>query len=238
MRRKIFLSVALIFFVAILSGCGSAVKEAAKNVGKGAVKTVQKAPRFVKDQAVDMAVEVAVDEMTDKPGGRQAAPSNSRIPSAKPSTVTKAGALVTGGALAAEEIFSEDKQQNHAEDFSPKTNPEDDARQAFLNYHAAITDGNYRAAYETLSYKQRERVGDFDSYVAGFANTISSEVTDITLRSSDADTYTFDYVLTARDRHGKGIKVATFTGQVTMAKDNGRWYVRYAKSAKTDERYE
>ena len=113
------------------------------------------------------------------------------------------------------------------------------ARQTFMDYHKAITDKNYREAYEILSYKQRERVGDFDSYVAGFANTISSEVSDLNLVSSDEDSCTFDYTITARDGYQGGkIKVQTFKGQVTMAKDKGRWYIRIAKSDKVDERIE
>ena len=112
------------------------------------------------------------------------------------------------------------------------------AEQAFRNYHRAITNGNYREAYNTLSIAQRQRVGDFNSYVKGFSNTISSEVTDMRLVSSDEDSVTFDYTITVRDRYQGRVKVMTFRGQVTMAKDKGRWYVRYAKSSKTNEWYE
>lgn len=113
------------------------------------------------------------------------------------------------------------------------------ARQTFLDYHQAITDKNYRAAYEMLSYKQRERVGDFDSFVAGFANTISNEVSELNLVSSDEDSCTFDYTITARDRYQGGkVKVQTFRGQVTMAKDKGRWFIRHAKSNKVNESIE
>ncbi|MBQ4403780.1 MAG: hypothetical protein II857_05160 [Selenomonadaceae bacterium] len=130
---------------------------------------------------------------------------------------------------------------NGIEIAEPETTADDanDAKQTFINYHRAITEKNYRAAYETLSYKQRERVGDFNSYVAGFKDTISSEVSDIKLVSSDEDSQTFDYTLTARDRYHDGrIKIQVFNGQVTMAKDKGRWYVRHAKSTKIDERIE
>lgn len=113
------------------------------------------------------------------------------------------------------------------------------AEQAFRNYHRAITDGNYRKAYEILSYKQREKMGSLDSYIAGYKDTISSEVTDIRMVSSDIDVATFDYTLKARDRaQGNKVKVATFKGQVTMAKDGGKWYVRTAQSKKVDEHYE
>ena len=90
-----------------------------------------------------------------------------------------------------------------------------------------------------MSYAQKERVGDFNSYSEGYVNTISSEVSDIKLKSSEGDSYTFDYTLTARDRNrGGGVKVQTFDGQVTMAKDSGRWYIRHARSSKTGERIE
>ncbi|MBQ6132048.1 MAG: hypothetical protein IJL12_06870 [Selenomonadaceae bacterium] len=113
------------------------------------------------------------------------------------------------------------------------------ARQTFLDYHKAISDKNYRAAYEMLSYKQRERVGNFDSYVAGFVNTISSDVSELNLVSSDEDSCTFDYTIIARDRYPGGkIKVQTFRGQVTLAKDNGRWFIRLAKSNKVNESIE
>ena len=113
------------------------------------------------------------------------------------------------------------------------------AEQAFINYHKAVTAKNYREAYETLSYKQRERRGDFDTFVKGFADTISSEVTDLKLVSSDDDSRTFNYTLTARDRaQGNRVKVMTFKGQVVMAKDKGRWYIRSAQSDKVNERYE
>ena len=112
------------------------------------------------------------------------------------------------------------------------------AEQTFRAYHKAITNRDYRTAYEILSYKQREVMGDFDSYVEGFVNTISSEVVDMRLVSSDGDSCTFNYTLKARDRYQGKVKVMTFEGQVTMAKDKGRWYVRRAQSSKVNEAIE
>lgn len=128
---------------------------------------------------------------------------------------------------------------NHGEEIAD-TAPDNvaDAKQAFINYHKNITNGNYRAAYDILSNAQKQRVGNFDSYKAGFVDTISSDVTEIKLMTSDEDSCTFDYVLTARDRHRGGVKVQVFSGQVTMAKDGGRWYVRQAASQKISEHYE
>ena len=118
----------------------------------------------------------------------------------------------------------------------PPPDNSEEAKKAFINYHKAITNRDYRTAYETLSYKQRERVGDFDSYVAGYKDTLSSEVSSMKLLSSEDDAYTFEYLLTARDRYtGDNVKVQTFKGEVTMAKDKGKWFVRYAKSEKINE---
>ncbi len=115
----------------------------------------------------------------------------------------------------------------------------DSAKQAFINYHKAITNKNYRAAYETFSHNQREAMGSFDSYVSGFSDTISSEVTDIKLVSSDENSCTFDYTLTARDRYqGNRIKVQIFKGQVVMIKDSGNWYIRQSQASKVNEKYE
>lgn len=127
----------------------------------------------------------------------------------------------------------------HTESQSQAADNSSSAEKTFINYHKAITDGNYREAYEMLSYAQRDRMGSYDSYVTGFKDTISSEVTDLKLVSSDEDTCTFNYTLTARDHYqGNRVKIQTFEGQVTMAKDDGRWYVREAKSSKVNERYE
>ncbi len=115
---------------------------------------------------------------------------------------------------------------------------DDSAEETFRNYYRAITDGNYREAYDTLSNEQKQRMGDFNSYVSGFSTTISGEVIDLRLVSSDEDSRTYDYTVKARDRDRGKIKVSIFKGQVTMAKDRGRWFVRYARSNKTDDWYE
>ena len=124
-----------------------------------------------------------------------------------------------------------------------KSEPESDnitaARQAFINYHRAITNKDYREAYEILSFEQRKRFGEFNSYVTGFENTISSEVSDLDLVSADSDSCTFNYTLTARDRYQGGkVKIQIFKGQVTLAKDNGKWFIRHAQSNKVNERIE
>ena len=124
----------------------------------------------------------------------------------------------------------------------PKSEPtpvnadEQDARRAFINYHNNITHQNYSGAYEALTEAQQQRVGDLKSYSAGYVDTISSSVDDLTLVSSADNSFTFNYRLVARDRYQGGkVKVQTFDGQVTLVKRDGRWMIDEARSKKIDE---
>ena len=313
---KILFCVLMIFFVAVMSGCGSAIKGAVKSAGKTVGKTTQKVARNA-DTALDV-YEVYSDLNSPSGSSGNNRTTNTPARGGKGSTVARAGAAMVGGAAVANELLSDHwirDLNNDAYVWNPE--PQDGesvrwsggvvneegtlyaqgrgtltwykdgqviqtdegsfdhgrhngefkhtfksgrveysnwdhgqeiplgssgsgggAEQAFRDYHRAITNGNYREAYDTLSYAQKERVGDFNSYVAGYSNTISSEVTDMRLISSDGDSSTFDYTVIARDRYPNRVKVMTFRGQVTMAKDKGRWFVRHAKSNKTDEWYE
>lgn len=128
---------------------------------------------------------------------------------------------------------------NHGEEIPlpPSANSaEDEARQAFIEYHQAITNKDYNSAYATLTTEQKQRVGDFNSYSAGYTDTLSSEVSNLSTVNSSADSATFDYRLTARDKmSGSRVKVQIFDGQVTLVKIDGHWYISNAKSRKVDE---
>lgn len=128
---------------------------------------------------------------------------------------------------------------NHGEeiqsDKAPTKSAEEDARQAFIHYHQAITDQNYSEAYSMLSSEQKQRVGDFNSYSSGYTNTISSTVEDLTLVTSDTNSFTFKYKLVARDKQENSIKAQLFNGQVTMIFKDNRWVIASARSQKSDE---
>lgn len=112
---------------------------------------------------------------------------------------------------------------------------EEDARQAFIHYHQAITDGNYSEAYSMLSSEQKQYVGNFNSYSSGYVNTISSTVEDLTLVTSDTNSFTFNYKLVARDQQENSVKAQLFNGQVTMILQDNRWVIANARSQKSDE---
>ena len=128
---------------------------------------------------------------------------------------------------------------NHGEEIplnGSSTSADDQARRTFLDYHQAITEKNYVQAYATLMPEQKERVGDFNSYSAGYANTLSSEVSRLSTVNATDNSVTFDYELTARDRvQGNKVKVQKFNGQATLINVGGNWFIQNAKSAKVDE---
>lgn len=131
---------------------------------------------------------------------------------------------------------------NHGEEIPlpPSANSaEDEARQAFVEYHRAITNKDYNSAYATLTTEQKQRVGNFNSYSAGYTDTLSSEVSNLSTVSVSDDAVTFNYRLTARDKTSdKRVKVQIFDGQVTLVKIDGRWYISNAKSHRTNEHFE
>lgn len=112
----------------------------------------------------------------------------------------------------------------------------DEARTTFIEYHQAITDRDYSRAYSMLASEQKQHVGDFNSYAAGYSNTLESAITDISAVSASDESVTFNYQLTARDSiAGDKVKIQIFEGQVTLVKLDGRWYIYNAKSRKVDE---
>ena len=133
---------------------------------------------------------------------------------------------------------------NHGEEIAlnnaPTSSAENEARQAFINYHRAITAENYNEAYSMLTEEQKQRVGDFRKYASGYIDTVSSEVSDISKISVSDNSVTFNYRLKARDWFSDSdkIKVQIFDGQVTLIKIDNRWYINNAKSSKVNEWYE
>ena len=177
--------------------------------------------------AKEVVVDAAVDAVTGNGqpnNNRSTNQTPARTPASKSSKFAGAVAMVASGAVVDNEISS---------------SPESEARQAFVNYHQAITDKNYRAAYETLTDEHRSYVGDFNSYSAGYSDTLTSEVSKLSTVSVSDSSVTFDYELTARDKiQGNKVKVQRFNGQVTLVKVGGRWLIDYAKSRKIDEHIE
>lgn len=117
-----------------------------------------------------------------------------------------------------------------------ESDPYNGARETFLEYHKFITERKYDNAYDILSPKQKERHGNFNDFVNGYKNTISSEVERLGVRSIDGKSVSIEYTLIARDRQNSDkVKIQTFRGEAILVYRDSRWFIDYAKSSKVSE---
>ena len=107
---------------------------------------------------------------------------------------------------------------------------------AFVNYHKAITRGDFVTAFSIMSSDQQSRMGpSLRDFSNGYKSTISSEITNLELVSSSSDFVVMKYVLDARDKIGGGTLYQQFAGEVEMAKIDGEWKIYSTKSKKIKE---
>lgn len=100
------------------------------------------------------------------------------------------------------------------------------ARNVFLDYHKAISNHNFNAAYSDLSQEMQANSGDVSAFSKGFETTLSSNVSHLHVVSVYPTSITFAYELEAEDR-GPGLSRQTqrFNGTVTMIVENGQWKI-------------
>lgn len=116
----------------------------------------------------------------------------------------------------------------------------DGAKQAFLAYHKDISGHHLQEAFQLLTPDFQTSVGGYDGYAPGYANTLSSDVSNIRQIASGGNKTTFSFALKARDRipGSAKVKVQYFNGQVTMVKDGGTWKISDMSAKKTGEHVE
>ena len=114
----------------------------------------------------------------------------------------------------------ESKKSENTEQVKTRNNAEDSA-DILKRYHSNITDGNYRGAYACTSDAWQSRVG-YEGWAKGFATTVSSEVSNITVESSSDNQVILDYTLKAVDNPG-GTKY--FNGRAVMIKTSSGWKI-------------
>lgn len=116
----------------------------------------------------------------------------------------------------------------------------DGAKQAFLAYHKAISGHHLQEAFQLLTPDFQTSVGSYDGYAPGYANTLSSDVSNIRKVSSGGDKTMFSFTLKARDRipGSSKVKVQYFNGQVTMVKEGDTWKISDMSAKKTGEHVE
>lgn len=112
------------------------------------------------------------------------------------------------------------------------------ARKALLDFHQAISSHDFNTAWNYLTPEQQQRMGGFSSFQNGYADTISSDISNVGVQSASDNQVILSYDITARDHANNGVKVQNFTGSATLVSVNGQWKISYTESKKTGEHME
>lgn len=122
----------------------------------------------------------------------------------------------------------------------PKSDIDENVKQAaiaFVNYHKAITNGNFSAAFNLFTDERKADMNyNVQAFAKGYSDTITSEITDLQLVSNSGNRVVMSYILDARDR-AKGGKTLyqQFKGQVEMVKVGGEWKIASTESKRIKE---
>ena len=100
-----------------------------------------------------------------------------------------------------------------------------EARNAFLNFHKAITDKRLGDAYNTLTPNYQKFMRSYDNFARGYATTLRSDIVDLNTIQEDSSSASYTYKLKAVDREGSGTKTQYFSGKVKLIKINGSWRI-------------
>ena len=99
------------------------------------------------------------------------------------------------------------------------------ARDAFINFHRAITNRQLRTAFDILSPDYQRFMRSYDNFARGYDTTLRSDVVELNTIHEDNDSASFAYKLKAVDREGSGQKVQYFVGNAKLVRINGQWRI-------------
>ena len=119
--------------------------------------------------------------------------------------------------------ISKSKAEQPAPPVDPNVQIANEAKEALLAYHQAISNQEIIKAYNLMTANRQQLLGGLDSMRQGYSTTISSTIVDAKPSYVDPNKVIFQYKLNAKDALDGRIKLQTFTGEVTMVKVNGQW---------------
>lgn len=100
------------------------------------------------------------------------------------------------------------------------------AKNTFLEYNKAITDKDYKKAYNLLSSEFQGFYRGYEQFVYTYKSTISREVIDMELLWENASAAEFSYKVKTVYQTGGETKTKNYTGFVKLITENGAWRIR------------
>lgn len=110
----------------------------------------------------------------------------------------------------------------------------DSAEYAFRAYHKALTAHQLREAYQYFAPDFRQSMGDYESWSAGYATTVSSIPEKVSVLSESPSQTVLSFRLKATDQANGNENTNYFVGQCTMVKLGGEWKIEEITAQKAD----
>lgn len=119
-----------------------------------------------------------------------------------------------------------------------QNNAVEESTKALQNYYRYLTNKDFANAYTYLSDEQRASLGTYDYWRNGYKSTLSTTLLSAKAVSVSPDTVVYNYRIESKDLINGRIKHQTFTGNVTMVKNNNNWSIQDQDGQLADSYYE
>ena len=119
-----------------------------------------------------------------------------------------------------------------------QNNAVEESTKALQNYYRYLTNKDFANAYTYLSDEQRASLGTYDYWRNGYKSTLSTTLLSAKAISVSPDTVVYNYRIESKDLVNGHIKHQTFTGNVTMVKNNNNWIIQDQDGQLADSYYE
>lgn len=96
---------------------------------------------------------------------------------------------------------------------------------AIYGYHNAITNKDYKKAYNLLAPEEQKTSAPPNQFGQGYSNVISSTVMETYPSSTDGNTVSVEYLLEAKDKTPSGISVKYYKAFADLHRINGEWKI-------------
>ena len=119
-----------------------------------------------------------------------------------------------------------------------QNNAVEESTKALQDYYRYLTNKDFANAYTYLSDEQRASLGTYDYWRNGYKSTLSTTLLSAKAVSVSPDTVVYNYRIESKDLINGRIKHQTFTGNVTMVKNNNNWIIQDQDGQLADSYYE
>lgn len=102
---------------------------------------------------------------------------------------------------------------------------EDIFMQVFRQYWDKLNNRDFAGAYNLMTDKQQNQIGEFENYRNGYNEMVENKLTDVKILEKNDNFARVSYTLQAKDRINGQIKVQIFQGNADLLKSSDNWKI-------------